>query len=480
MTTARTPSHVTVVGGGITGLVAALRLDQAGIDVTLIEPGRLGGKLQTSIVAGRPIDESADNFLLRVPWGAALCHDLELDGELTSPSQRTAHVWTDGTRHFLPQGHLLGIPTDLDALAACGLMSPEGLARVAQDLELPADPADPFVAGDDVAIGPYLRRRLGDEIVDHLIDPLVGGINAGDTADLSLAAVVPQLDAAARSGDPSVIRSCQAQKAASTVPAEAPIFATPVGGMARIVDAILGLIPAVDIRQGVAAEGIELVGGEGGAPTGARVALSDGSVVETEAVVVACQAFAAAPLLAGIAPDVAATLAAIDCASVSMATVVLAAADVAAPLDASGCLVPRDQGTLMTAVSYGTSKWAHWRDPERDDVILRASAGRSNDHRHLDLDEADLTEAMLRDLDRVLGLRGAPTEVRVGRWERSLPQYAPGHLDRVAAMEAALDGLPIVLAGAAYRGLGVPACINQGEQAAARLGATWPTRRSLT
>ncbi|HEX2575503.1 MAG TPA: FAD-dependent oxidoreductase, partial [Aquihabitans sp.] len=146
----------------------------------------------------------------------------------------------------------------------------------------------------------------------------------------------------------------------------------------------------------------------------------------------------------------------------------------------SGCLVPRDQGLLVTAVSYATSKWAQLRDPERDDALLRVSAGRAGDDRHLDLDDADLTDQVLDDLDRIVGLGAAPTEARVGRWPRSFPQYAPGHLDRVASAEASLEGTPIALAGAALRGVGVPACIRSGEEAAARLGATWPTRRSIS
>lgn len=502
----RRPEHVVVVGGGIAGLTAAFRLSQAGSDVTVIEPDRLGGKLQTSVVAGRAIDESADAFLLRVPWALALCRDLDLDGELISPASRTAHVWVDGSRRPLPTGHVMGVPADLDALARSGLLSPAGLARVAEDLDRPADPADPLGADGDVAIGPYLRRRLGDEVVDHLIDPLIGGINAGDTARLSLAAVVPQLDAAARSGDPSLIRSCQDQLAhrrpvvadgagglapgiAAAAPAEPPVFATPLGGMARIVDALLALMPGVDLREGRRVDAIELTG-PGTAPgrsgrtgrTGARVVLDDGTVLDTDAVVVACPAFAAAPLLAAIAPVAAGHLASIDHSSVTMITFAFDRGSVVGDLDASGCLVPRDQGTLMTAVSYGTSKWAQWQDPERDDVILRASAGRVGDDRQLQLDDAALTEAMLGDLDRVLGLRGGPSETRVGRWARSLPQYAPGHLERVAAIEAdlaALPGHPVVVAGAAYRGVGVPACVRTGEEAAAALGATWPTRADL-
>ena len=487
------PEHVVVVGGGIAGLTAAFRLSQAGVDVTVVEPDRLGGKLQTSLFAGRPVDETADAFLLRVPWALALCHDLELDGELISPAARSAQVFVDGVRRPLPDGQMLGVPTDLDALARSGLVSAAAVARVAAELDLPADPADPGMSGADVAIGPYLRRRLGDEVVDHLIDPLVGGINAGDTTFLSLAAVVPQLDAAARSGDPSLIRSCQAQReraqaAATAGGPAAPIFATPIGGMARMVDTLLGFMPGVDFRTGCRVTSIELpaeFGAVGSESTSirrqqtARVTLSDGAVLDTDAVVLAVPAYVAAPLLADLAPEASATLARIEHSSISMLTLAFDQGALTPEPTMSGCLVPRDQGLLVTAISYATSKWAQLQDPTKDDVILRVSAGRFGDDRQLDLDDADLTEQVLTDLDRILGIKAAPTEVRVGRWPRSFPQYAPGHLSRIDALEASLAGLPIALAGAALRGVGVPACIRTGEQAAARLGATWPTRASL-
>ncbi|MBA3283265.1 MAG: protoporphyrinogen oxidase [Acidimicrobiia bacterium] len=486
----RRPDHVVVVGGGIAGLTAAFRLSQAGIGVTVVEPDRLGGTLQTSMVAGRPVDEAADAFLLRVPWALALCHDLEIDGELISPAARSAQVFVDGARRALPAGHVLGVPTDLDALARSGIVSAAALARVAADLDLPADPGDPGPSAADVAIGPYLRRRLGDEVVDRLVDPLVGGINAGDTATLSLAAVVPQLDAAARSGDPSLIRSCRAQRerglgaaAGGAGSTEAPIFAAPIGGMARLVDALVGLMAGVDFRVGRRVVDVEFPG-HCGAATGSgpavRVALDDGCVLDADAMVLACPAHAAGPLLATVAPEASAMLRSIEHASISMVTVAFEQHGLVPEAGMSGCLVPRDQGMLVTAISYATAKWAQLRDPERDDVLVRVSAGRHGDDRHLDLDDAALTERVLTDLDRVVGVRSAPTEVRIGRWPRSFPQYAPGHLDRVDAMEAALAGLPVVLAGAALRGVGVPACIRTGEDAAARLGATWSTRRSIS
>ncbi|MBX3286023.1 MAG: protoporphyrinogen oxidase [Actinobacteria bacterium] len=476
------PDHVVIVGGGITGLTAAYRFTQAGAAVTVVEPHKLGGKVQTSMFAGRAVDESADNFLLRVPQALALCHDLDLDGELVSPAARAAEVFLDGRRHRLPEGHLLGVPTDLDALERSGILSPAGLARVAEDLDRPADPTDPAVAGGDVAIGPYLRRRMGDEVVDHLIDPLLGGINAGDTATLSLAAVVPQLDAAARSGDPSIIRSCRAQRAAATAAPDAPIFATPLGGMARLVDALLALLPAADLRVGRSVVGLELTGADATRPaTGVLVGLDDGTVLDADAVVVACPAHVAGPLLAQVAPEAGRTIGALVHTSASMVALafepgVLGATDPGS----SGCLIPRDQGTFLSAISFASNKWAQLRDPERDDAILRVSAGRLGDDRHLDLDDADLVERMLVDVDRVVGLSGAPTAVRINRWFDSFPQYEPGHLARMDAVDAELAPLPVRFAGMGQRGVGIPACIDSAERAAASLGASWPTRRSVS
>jgi oxygen-dependent protoporphyrinogen oxidase len=485
--------HVVVVGGGITGLTAAYRLSQGGVHVTVVEPDRLGGKLQTSLVAGRPVDETADAFLLRVPWALALCHDLELDGELISPAERTAHLFLDGQRRSMPAGHVMGVPTDLDALAASGVISPAGVDRVRADLTLPADPADPGPSGADVAIGPYLRRRLGDEVVDRLIDPLLGGINAGDTATMSLAAVVPQLDAAARSGDPSLIRSCIAQRdralaasggagavvSAVDQPAEAPpIFATPIGGMARLVDALLALMPGVDIREGRRVEAIERRTAPG--TDRVQVALDDGSTLDADAVIVTCPAHAAGPLLAEAAPDASSVLSGLDHSSIAMLTMAFDRSSLGDTTGASGCLVPRGEGTLVTAISYATSKWAQLRDVERDDVILRTSVGRAGDVRFQDLDDDALTERVLGDLDQVIGVSGAPTDLRIGRWLRSFPQYAPGHLDRIDAARASLASGPIRVAGMALRGVGIPACIRSAEDAVASLGVTWPTRRGLT
>lgn len=460
-------ADVIVIGGGISGLVSARRLILAGRSVTLIEPEVLGGKIRTSVFAGRPLDEGADAFLVRVPWALDLCRELQIDSELTSPASRTAYLWADGALRPLPEGHMLGVPTDLDALAASGVVDAAGVARAAEDLHSPADAEDPAVIGHDVAIGPYLRRRLGDKVVDRLIDPLVGGINAGNIAQLSLAAVVPQLDAAARSGDPSLIRSCRAQRRMATAPESAAVFATPYRGMAQLIEALVMAMPALDVRLGHRVEELD----RGGPGVPAVVTMDDGSRLSAEKVIVATPTFAAADLVRSWAPAAAGLLDDIEHASVALVSLAIASRDIGRELDGSGFLVARDAGLKVTACSWATTKWAHLRDVDDQIAVLRASLGRAGTPQDLDDDDADLVERTVEDLSRTMALEGNPIEARVNRWPRSFPQYAPGHLDRVADIEGQLaDCAPrVVLTGAGYRGLGVPACIRQASQAAARV-----------
>ncbi len=444
-----------VAGGGITGLSAALTLVDAGWEVTLVEgSNRLGGKLRTTPFAGRLVDEGADAFLLRVPWALDLCRRLGIVGELVHPAERSAYVWSRGDLRRLPP-QVLGVPTDLDALAASGVLSDEGVARVAEDLT--RSPSQPT---DDEPIGALIERRIGPEALDRLVDPLVGGINAGDSRRLSLAATVPQLDAAARDPDhPSLVEACRAQQRRAAGAAEAPIFASPRDGMGRLVDALVAAMPGLEVRLGTAVEAVEPMRSGW---------LVDGR--DVDGVVLALPAPAAAALVPPAASEAKRHLAAIEHASVALVTLAVTAGDVSRPLDASGFLVPRVEGLAVTACSWASSKWAHLDDGDGM-VVLRASVGRAGDDRALDLDDRALVEQVVDDLGRTMALRGAPSEARVSRWPRSFPQYAPGHLDRVDAIEAdlATHAPGIVVAGAALRGVGVPACIRQGDDAAGAL-----------
>ncbi len=200
--------------------------------------------------------------------------------------------------------------------------------------------------------------------------------------------------------------------------------------------------------------------------------------LDADSVVMTVPAPAAATLLRPLSTEVADVLTTIAYASVAMVTLAIPDGAVGRPLDGSGYLVPRDQQRTITACSWGSSKWDHWRRPGQ--VLLRVSAGRAGDERALELDDDALTAAVLDDLDRHVGLTGQPTDVRITRWWRSMPQYAPGHGERIDRLEAmvAREAPGLQLAGAGYRGLGVPACIAQGQAAARAALATIGRRPS--
>jgi oxygen-dependent protoporphyrinogen oxidase len=347
---------------------------------------------------------------------------------------------------------VLGVPTDVDALEGSPLVAGDAADRVRSE---PGLGGEPLAAGDDPSVGELIRRRLGDDILEHLVDPLVGGINAGDSDRLSVRAAAPQLAAAAERSA-SLVEGLRS--APVTFPEGTPVFWALPGGMAVLVDTLVAALAESGVR--FAAETVDdlrALGTEGGS-----------------GVVVATPAKATASLLSRAgAGEAAAILGRIEHSSPVMVTFAYPAAAVGHALDASGLLVPRSEGRFLTAVSFATSKWAHLGAADPATVLLRASAGRTGDDRAIDLDDDDVVARMLADLDELLDLDGDPLEVRIARWRDGFPQYEPGHLDRVAAVEAGVAAsLPgVALAGAAHRGIGIPACIRQGRAAARHLAA---------
>jgi oxygen-dependent protoporphyrinogen oxidase len=491
----RRPERVAVVGGGITGLAAAHRLRTLDpeVEVVVLEAApRLGGRIHTEPLADWPVDAAADAFLARVPEAVALCHELGLADRLTTPAEGSAQVWADGVLRRLPVGLVLGVPTDLDALAASGIVSPAGVARAAEDLDRPDDRPPEVAAGGDESVGALVRRRLGDEVFERLVAPLLGGVNAGDADHLSLAAGAPQLERAARRGG-SLVAALREQAAGSPAapaggevgsPASGagptPVFHGLDGGTATLVEALHAALPPGSVRTGVAVHGLWPVSGGGyrlalthpttgpGAPPSLPERLAR---LDVDAVVLATPAPATARIL-GPHPELAEVVAGLEAltwASVAMVALVVRRDDVAHPLDASGYLVPASERRTVTACSFASTKWAHLGDGER--AVLRASAGHAGDHgAALALDDTTLVARVLDDLGRHIGLSGRPEVVRVSRWPDSLPQYRPGHLEAAAAWQertwAALPG--VWPTGASFGGLGIPACVRQGE-AAARL-----------
>jgi oxygen-dependent protoporphyrinogen oxidase len=429
------PRRVAVVGGGIAGLAAAWFLERRGIEVVLHEANdRLGGKILTGAVDGRAVELGPDAFLARVHDGVELARALGLGDELIAPATGRAHLLLGGRLRPLPEGLVLGVPSNVPAVAQSGVLSALGLLRAAAEPLLPGHALD-----RDRSVGAVVRGRFGHEVFERLVDPLVSGINAGKADDLSIDATTPQLSALAR-GHRSLMVGARSSR--RTAPAGGPVFLTVRSGLSRLVQALAGELRAT----------IEL---------GSTLTSLD--TLDADGVVVATPAHAAAGLLGGEAGR---QLAAIEHASVALAVFAYPASAVRLHLDGSGFLVPRAEGRLMTACSWGSSKWPHWSTADR--VVLRVSAGRSDDGRAFTMDDDALAGALHAEVAEVLGISGEPDEVVVTRWPDSFPQYAVGHLDRIAAIEAALPP-HVALAGAALRGVGLPACIASGRLASERL-----------
>lgn len=457
------PRHVAVVGGGIAGLAAAYFLrrtaSQTGgrLGVTVFEESPdVGGKLRVSDVAGVPVDEAADAILARRSEGEDLVRAVGLGDELVPASPARGGVWTRGALRPLPQGQIMGVPGDLGALARSQVLSAPGLARAPLDLVLPPTPV-----GDDVAVGPYVASRLGVEVVDRLVDPLLGGVYAGHAGMLSLQATVPRLAEVAR-GQCSLLKGVRGLCAAAP-PESGPAFTTLRGG--------LGTLPAAVAR----ASGAEIrtespVRGLRRSPRGWQLMVGSAREperVDADAVVLAVPAGPGSRLLAREVPAAAADLESIDYASVVTVTLAYPRSAFPALPDGSGYLVPAVEGRSMKAATFMTTKWPHLAESAGGTVLVRCSLGRYGMEQALQRPDAELVATTMAELAEAAGVRELPLDTRVSRWGGALPQYSVGHTDRVARIREAAGRVPgLAVCGAAYDGLGVPACVASAEAAA--------------
>ena len=446
-------SRVVVIGGGIAGLAAAHAL--RGADVVVFESAdHVGGKLRTSEVGGLPVDEGAESFLARVPEALGLARAVGLDGDLVNPAATRASIWTRGRLRPIPPRTMLGVPSSVGSLR--GLLSPPELLRAALDLVMPAGDDNP----DDAAVADVVGRRLGRAVVDRLVEPLLGGVYAGRAEHLSMRATMPQL---------TTIAGSLMRAARTAVPADGgsagPVFATVVGGLGRFADAV------------AAASGAEVVVGRTvrelrRTPSGFSVVhgpTTDAHELAADAVVVAVPPVPAARLLADLAPAAATELSAIETASVALVTLVWRRTDVTTAAG-SGYLVPPAEGRPVKGVTVASSKWAHLDDGEY--VAVRCSFGRYGDTADLQCDDDGLVAMAIDEIGRTGRVTAPPVATRVSRWGGALPQYAVGHLDRVRRIRAAVAAVPgLAVCGAAYEGVGIPACIRTGQQAADQIRA---------
>ena len=487
----QTQPHVVIVGGGISGLAAAFFLRDEPVRVTVLEGSpRLGGKLSVSEVGGVAVDEGAEALLVTRPEGTALIAEAGLADQRAAPGPTSSAIWTLGALRPLPRRQFMGVPSDLAELARSGVLTGDGVARARQDLELPATGRD-----GDVSVAGYVGGRLGPEVVDRLVDPLLGGVYAGRSAELSFDATLPALAAASRR-----YRSL-AEAAGSLLPppGQAPASGPPTTGtraggsvFTTLADG-LGTLPAYLAKaSGAEVRTSAIVRELTPAPGGWRLTVGSAAApeqVDADAVIIAIPARPAQRLLASVpgASAAAAALGGISYASMAIVTLAYPRSAFPGPglaaLGWSGYLVPAVDGRAVKAVTFSSVKWPHLAEASPGGAgpleIVRCSVGRIGEEALLQRSDDELAALAAAELAEATGAAGRPAGVRVTRWGGALPQYTVGHLDRVAAIRAGVAAQPgLAVCGAAYDGVGIPACVATARSAVGQVLAFLAARPS--
>lgn len=422
-----------VLGSGISGLATAYYLRRGGSPVTVLEAsGQVGGKVTTLEVAGLPVDVGPDAFLSRGADLRQLIEDLGLTGDIVEPQTGGSYIWSRGKLRPIPPGAAFGLPDRLVPLLRSGLLSPLGVARAGFDIVLPATKTN-----DDPSIADLVRPRFGDDVYHRMVEPLLGGVHAGDPAQLSARSTVPEIYAIA-SGSRSVYLSMR-KRPKPTGKRQAPLVSLR-GGMGRLTQA---LARDVDVRLNTPATTLERTA------DGWRV-----NDLTADHVVLATPAYVTAELLRATAPELANELQ-IPYVDVANATLAFRPSDVPALPLGTGFLVPPIEREFIVGCSWLTNKWPHLVN---DDVVLiKCMVGRAGDRRWLPMSDAEIVEGVRDGLARILGIDAEPQETLVQRWPRAMPQYVVGHAERLSRIDR-LTPPGLHLTGAAYRGAGLAAC----------------------
>jgi oxygen-dependent protoporphyrinogen oxidase len=459
-------ADVLIVGGGIAGLAVAYELHCRRRSFTLIEDRpRAGGVVLSERVDGFVLDAGPDALLVQKPEGVKLCRELGLGDRLvpTIPP-RLAFIQRGGRLHALPAASVLGIPTEWGPFVRSGLFSWPGKLRMGMELLVPARRGE----GDE-SIGAFMRRRFGAEAVDYLAEPLLAGIHAGDVERLSVRALFPRFVEAERAHGsllrafrrPSAARGGRRAGNGGSGSGDGAFRSLP-GGLSDLVEALVRALPAGSIRLSTRAVGLAMDGGR------FRVAIDSGDAIDAPAVVLATPAFAAARILRAFDAALADLCDAIPYASAVTVSLAFDRTAVAHPLNGSGFVVPKAEGTGILAASWLSSKWPH-RAPEGR-VLMRTFLGGARDPHALELTDAGLIQRSLAALTPLVGIQAAPLFTRVYRWPRANAQHEVGHLDRLAAIEHALEAHPgLYVTGSGYRGVGIPDCVADGRATAGRV-----------
>ncbi|HOW70939.1 MAG TPA: protoporphyrinogen oxidase [Phycisphaerae bacterium] len=475
------PKRVIVVGGGIAGLAAAHRVVERAeqvrrpVHITLLEStGRLGGSIVTHRRDGFLVEGGPDSFITQKPWAIALCKRLGIDSQIipTDADRRRVYVVRRGRLFPIPEGFLLLAPTRIMPFVTSRLFSWPGKIRMGLDVILPAKKRPP---DGDESLADFVRRRFGREALERIAQPLVGGIYTADPEALSLRTTMPrflELEDRYR----SVILGMRAGRKATAARgrgdsgARYSMFVSFDEGMATLTDTLIGRLPPETARTRTAVDKVERTGLQW------RVLVADGSTETADAVILACPSHASAKIVEGIDPMLGKELEAIKYASSATMTMAFRRDRIRHPLDGFGFVVPSVENRSMIAGTFGSIKFAG-RAPNGW-VLMRTFLGGAIQPHIYEMEDKELRRAVLKDLAELIGAEGEPRFTEIHRWPLSMPQYPVGHLERVKRIEQRLAGLPgLAVAGNAFGGVGIPDCVQSGEQAANRVLGTMSDER---
>ncbi|MFZ5825968.1 MAG: protoporphyrinogen oxidase [Bacillota bacterium] len=460
---------ILIAGAGITGLSAAYHIlkkaKAAGKDPQIIiveKEKRLGGKTQTEVVDGMVIEEGPDSVIAFKPWAVQLAKELGLETVGTNPKVKTTYIMHHGTMEPLPVGMQIMIPTEVWPFLKTRLLSPLGKLRAGLEPIMPVRKSD-----EDESIGSFVGRRFGQEVLENVAGPLMGGIYGGDFHAVSMKATFPRFLQMEREGGSLLLQGWRNKENKPKGPTGSA-FVTVKGGLSQLVNELISRMDGqVRFITGVSLTGL-VPGPEG---KGYVAGLDNGERIEADAVVLALPAYVAASLVKEYQPDVASELNAIPYHNSVVAAMAFDRKDIDHPLDASGFLVPAREPTVVTACTWVSTKWPH-ATPD-DKVLIRCFIGRGNESKDW-TKEPDQTIINLarKELEKIMGLKAEPFLTRVFKWPRAMPQYRVGHLDRMNRVDKLMQQTPgLYVAGAAFRGVGLPDCIREGMQAADKAAA---------
>lgn len=482
------PYRVVVIGGGLSGLTAAHRLSHApglagrqrAIEIVVLEAqDRVGGAIWTEQVDGFTFEGGADSMITNKPWGVELCRELGLGDQLidVSSQHRRSFVVRNGRLLPVPEGFILMAPHRLLPMLVTPILSWRGKLRMLMDLVLPARAED----GDE-SLASFVRRRLGREALERLVQPLVGGIYTADPTELSLKSTLPQFLAMEREHG-GLIRAVLADRRAarrsksrtksalSEVEAQASgarygLFVSLAQGMGTLPQTLARSLPMGTLRLNTPVR--RLLRRDPTSPRCWTIELLDGPPIQADAIILATEAHSAARLVDSLDPDLALQLRSIPYASSAILNMAFRRDQIAHPLDGFGAVVPIIENRRILAISFTSVKFPT-RAPS-DSVLMRVFIGGATQPDLFELDDDALLAVAREEVGELLNIKGDPILARVARHARAMPQYTLGHIERIEAISRQLTQHPrLALAGNAYTGVGVPDCVRSGREAADRI-----------